>query len=175
MECVKKLKAALAAVPVSQPCTPADVAKLSAGARDASQQLFLMLSLTSPSLLMPTQPLITAVAEGCSWQQLPSACTPVLAWLADGLCSGLPAADHQEAYEMACLLLGVVSLVIPGSLEGRLFEENEATRQSARAAASRLVHTLGAFGASYNSDSKGLSSLLLCTASSPLAVMPWHM
>jgi hypothetical protein len=143
MECVKKLKAALAAVPVSQPCTAATVTALSVGAHDAAQQLVPLLSSAPLNYLLDS-----AVAEACSWQQLPAACMPVLAWLAAGLRSGLPAAAQRQAQEVACVLLGVLSLVVPGSLGGRLYQDpGTAARQSAEAAGLRLLQTLGAFGA----------------------------
>jgi hypothetical protein len=138
MELVRKLKAALAAVPVSQPCTAAAVAALSIGAHDLAEELQHMFSVRTP-LQFESSP----VVDACAWQQLPSACMPVLAWLADGLDSGLPPAAQQQALYMSCFLLMVVSLVIPISLEARVRQRE----QSAKGTALRLLGTLGAFGA----------------------------
>jgi hypothetical protein len=111
MKCVKKLKAALAAVPVSsQPCTAAAVATLFVGTRDARQQLVPVLSQTA--IMQP----VSDMAEEVASQQLPGACMPVLAWLEAGLRSGLPAPARQQALDLASVLLGVVTLAIPGSL-----------------------------------------------------------
>jgi hypothetical protein len=137
-ECVNKLKAALAAVPVSQPCTAAAVAALAIGAHDVAQAIGPVFSVTSPLQLVSS-----ATVDACAWQQLPAACMPVLTWLADGLSSGLPPAAQQQAVYIACLLLVVVSLVVPDSLEARVRQRD----QTAKGTALRLLQTLGAFGA----------------------------
>jgi hypothetical protein len=69
---------------------------------------------------------------------------PVLTWVADGLSSGLPSAVRQQALEVACMLLAVVSLV-PGVLELQLSQgviPPQVTQETAR-----LLQQLGAFGA----------------------------
>jgi hypothetical protein len=137
-ECVRKLKDALAAVPVSQPCTAAAVAALSIGAHDLAEAFHPLFSVTTPLRLNSSR-----AVDACAWQQLPSACMPVLAWLADGLGSGLPPAAQQQALYMMCLLLLVVSLVVPTSLEERVRQRD----QSAKDTALRLLETLGVFGA----------------------------
>jgi hypothetical protein len=144
MDCVKKLKAALAAVPVSQPCTAAAVAALSVGAHDAAERLVPWLSQTPA-----TDGSFSDVAEACASQQLPAACMPVLAWLADGLRSGLPAATQQQALNVASVLLGVVSVTVPDSEKGRVWNGAMYTPEvlAAEADARRLLQTLGPLGA----------------------------
>jgi hypothetical protein len=103
MSCVEKLRAALAAVPVGEPCTAAAVGALYEAGYEASQQL-------SPN--NRRQVPVEDVRETCSQQAVPGACMPVLAWLAAGLRSDLPSSATQQAHGMACALLGVVSRVL---------------------------------------------------------------
>jgi hypothetical protein len=68
---------------------------------------------------------------------------PVLAWLGDGLSSGLGPAVSQQALEVACMLLGVVALAA-----GALNERRSQGRLPPHVAqeAARLLRQLGAFG-----------------------------
>jgi hypothetical protein len=112
MDCVKNLKAALNAVPVDTSCTAAAVAALFVSGHAAARQI-------SPGLpdAMYNEAYNEELREAAAQQQLPGACMPVLAWLASGLSSGLPPAASVQAHEMACVLLGVVALVLPPSLD----------------------------------------------------------
>jgi hypothetical protein len=112
MSCISKLAAALAAVPVDQSCTATAVAALYVSGHAAARQI-------SPGLpdAMYNESYDQKLRPAALQQHLPRACMPVLAWLAAGLSSGLPPAASQQAHEMACVLLGVVALVVPPSLE----------------------------------------------------------
>jgi hypothetical protein len=68
---------------------------------------------------------------------------PVLGWLAAGLSSGLPPAACQQAHEMACVLLGVVSTAVPARLQTDLWAERS-SGQTDRNKAVRLLQQLGA-------------------------------
>jgi hypothetical protein len=92
MSCVRQLQAAIAAVPLSQPCTAAAVEALYAAGHAAARQL-------SPVHFHPRPS--ASSQETCIQQQVPGACMPVLAWLAAGLRSGLPTAATYKAHEMA--------------------------------------------------------------------------
>lgn len=142
MECLESLGKALGSVPSSQPCTAAAVRALHSRVEAAAQQLF-------PELVPGLRLAAGAVdygrlREACTRQQLPGSCMPVLTWVADGLSSGLPSAVRQQALEVACMLLAVVSLV-PGVLELQLSQgviPPQVTQETAR-----LLQQLGAFGA----------------------------
>jgi hypothetical protein len=72
---------------------------------------------------------------------------PVLAWLAEGLSSGLPPAASRQAIELACTLLSVVSQVLPSSMQEQVLSSggtNQATGLAAKA--SRLLEQLGPLG-----------------------------
>jgi hypothetical protein len=136
MSCVKKLKAALAAVPVGEPCTAAAVEVIYVSAHAASRQL-------SPTdrRQAPADNLV----EACAQQQLPRACMPVLAWLAAGLRSGLPPAATEQAHELACALLEVASRVLPDAALQNLSTSGAASSRST-SAAQKAVQKLGSFG-----------------------------
>jgi hypothetical protein len=93
--------------------------------------------------------MMSDVAEAVGIQRLPAACMPVLAWLAAGLGSGLPPAAQQQALDLVSVLLGVVSLVVPDSVKGRVWSGAMYTPEvlAAEADALRLLHTLGSLGA----------------------------
>jgi hypothetical protein len=124
----------MAAVPVSRPCTAEAIETLYVAGRAAALQL-------SPAL--PAAKASEKLQQACTEQQLPGACMPVLAWLAAGLSSGLPPTAQQQAHEMACALLGVVSLVVPGSLQTDLWVKYP-IRQNDQTKAERLLQQLGA-------------------------------
>jgi hypothetical protein len=105
---VERLQAALAAVPVNQSCTGGAVGTLFTAGRAAAQQI------ANGSTTAQEQ---MQVRKACCQQQLPGACMPVLAWLAAGLRSGLSATATQQAHEMACVLLWVVSRSMPDDVE----------------------------------------------------------
>jgi len=64
---------------------------------------------------------------------------PVLAWLAAGLCTGLPPAATQQAYEMACALMGVVTAMLPDRTRNEMGGTD-------RAAVGHLLQQLGKTG-----------------------------
>jgi hypothetical protein len=140
MECITKLQAALAAVPVSQqPCTAA-VRALHVAGHAAARQIF-------PAMYAGVELEAPQMQQACSQQQLPGACMPVLAWLVTGLSSGLPLAASQQAHEMVCVLLGVVSVVVPKSVRHELwgpFTHGGTCSQSVKDEAVRLLQQLGA-------------------------------
>jgi hypothetical protein len=130
MSSIKKLKAALAAVPVGELCTPAAVEAL----YDAGHAILRQLS---PSDKDPV--------DECGQQQLPGACMPVLVWLAAGLRSGLSPAATKQAHEMACSLLGVVSRVFPEAVLGKLATHGGPSPQD-RITSQEAIKQLGTFG-----------------------------
>lgn len=109
MSCVEKLRSALAAVPVDQACTGAAVGALFTAGHVAARDITNDVGKTPQEMRL--------LREACTQQQLPGACMPVLAWLASGLRSGLPATATQQAHEMACWLLKVVTRALPDIIE----------------------------------------------------------
>jgi hypothetical protein len=156
---------ALASVPVSQPCTAAAVRALHFRVLAAAQQLFPELS---PGLrLVAGAAEFGILREACAQQQLPGACLPVLAWLGDGLSSSsLAPAVSQQAVEVACMLLGAVSLA-PGKLEVQLSSGSLPPHVVQETA--RLLQQLGAFGTWYTQVHHAHISSLLLSSKGPLA------
>jgi hypothetical protein len=136
MQPISQLGAALAAVPVAQPCTAAAVRALHVEGHAAARQLAPAMYLGMPAVAF------MELQEACTRQQLPGACMPVLAWLADGLSSGLPAATSLQAHDMVCVLLGVVSLVVPSRLQTKLWDDAGCDQQTLDKAV-RLLQQLG--------------------------------
>lgn len=156
MACVKHLRAALAAVPVAKPCTAAAVAALHVTGHAVAPQLF---PWTSPGLRAVARTHAPGELQyACVQQQLPGACMPVLAWLTDGLSSGLPAAASQQALEVACVLLAVVSLVVPADLDQMFWGDAPPLSQNIQRAAVRLLQQLGATGTCLHKGPRGLDS-----------------
>lgn len=103
MSTVCRLRAALAAVPVQHPCTAEAVQALHAeGSAPARTLVDVNRQDADESRVLDTS----------IQQAVPGACMPVLTWLAAGLRSGMSLSATQQAHEMACLLLGVVSRVL---------------------------------------------------------------
>jgi hypothetical protein len=127
---VTKLKAALAAVPATQPCTPAAVKALHTAGHGAAQHI---------AAVRRTPLASVQVLADCLTEEVPGACMPVLAWLAAGLCTGLPPAATQQAYEMACALMGVVTAMLPDRTRNEMGGTD-------RAAVGHLLQQLGKTG-----------------------------
>jgi hypothetical protein len=70
---------------------------------------------------------------------------PVLTWLAAGLRSGLPPSATQQAHEMACALLGVVSGVLSKTALHELGTPGKPNPQVIFTA-KQALEQLGAFG-----------------------------
>jgi hypothetical protein len=136
MSRVAKLKAALAAVPADQPCTPAAVKALHTAGHAAAQHI---------AAISQTPQASFEVLDDCVEQGVPGACMPVLAWLAAGLRSGLPPAATQQAYAMACALLGVVTAVLPDHLRAEYRSTESLPRE--RGAVNQRLLQLGSTGA----------------------------
>jgi hypothetical protein len=136
MTTVKKLKAALAAVPLQEPCTAGAVDALhTAGA--AAFRILTGEDLHSKAAAQ--------LLDACAHQGLPGACMPVLTWLAAGLRSGLPPAATQQAHEMACALLWVVSQVVSFETQQALAAQEVPSAHIKRTATGYLRH-LGTTG-----------------------------
>lgn len=136
MTTVKKLKAALAAVPLQEPCTAGAVDALhTAGA--AAFRILTGEDLHSKAAAQ--------LLDACAHQGLPGACMPVLTWLAAGLRSGLPSGATQQAHEMACALLGVVTSVLPDQMMHALGTQPVLSPHIMQAAAGMLAQ-LGSAG-----------------------------
>lgn len=112
MPLLQRLRQALAAAPVAEPCTAAAVDTLYTAAYAAARQV-------SPAerLQLPDEEL----EEACVQEQVPAACMPVLAWLAQGLSGELPLASTKQAYNLACALLGVVYRQLPWRIQRQLW------------------------------------------------------
>jgi hypothetical protein len=85
------------------------------------------------------------LVDACAQQGVPGACMPVLAWLAAGLRSGLPPVATQQAHELACALLGVVTAVLPHTLKQQLGLQQDPNPQ-VRGKAVLLLEQLGTIG-----------------------------
>jgi hypothetical protein len=159
MSCVARLQAALAAVPVQQPCTAAAVGAASIAGADAAAEV------AAPDR---TQPAVLQAVEACRHQGVPGACMPVLAWLAAGLRKGLPPAATEEAHNLACSLLGVVCGVLPRILQVQMGAVPLPNPQ-VPAGAVRLLEQLGPAGGS--TLHVMLIAHVLCTGA---AALPCH-
>jgi hypothetical protein len=131
---LERLRLALAAAPLGQPCTADAVGVLYTAAYAAARQVA-----PAERLLHP----LDELEEACVQEQVPSACLPVLAWLAEGLSSGLPPDFSRQAYDMACALLGVVYRQLPRSIQMQLWP-NAAV--GVRMTAGSLLRKLGPNG-----------------------------
>lgn len=132
MSSAKKLRAALAAVPVGQPCTGAAVGALYAAGH----------ATLKGSCGGATAQEVLQLREALSQQGVPGACMPVLAWLAAGLRSSLPSAAVQQAHEMACLLLMVTAGVTGSDLLPLTGDRGVASARG-QCMASRTLRELG--------------------------------
>jgi hypothetical protein len=112
MPLLERLRLALASAPVAEPCTAAAVGTLYTAAYAAARQVA-----PAERLLLPDEEL----EEACAQEQVPTACVPVLGWLAKGLSSGLPPAASKQAYNLACALLGVLFRQLPWRIQGQLY------------------------------------------------------
>jgi hypothetical protein len=111
MSAINRLKTALAAVPLKEPCSATAVAALHAAGAAAFRTLTGVDCRGEPA---------TELLNACAQQAVPGACMPVLAWLAAGLRSSLPPAATQQAHEMACALLRLVSQAVPSETQKEL-------------------------------------------------------
>jgi hypothetical protein len=133
---LERLRLALAAAPVGQPCTAEAVDTLYTAAYAAVRQVAPL----DRSLLPPVD-----IQEASVQEHVPTACMPVLGWLANGLSSGLPPAATKQAYELACAMLGVVYRQLPWSIQDKLWAGPDLAI-TVKMIADSLLQRLGARG-----------------------------
>jgi len=85
------------------------------------------------------------IQEASVQEHVPTACMPVLGWLANGLSSGLPPAATKQAYELACAMLGVVYRQLPWSIQDKLWAGPDLAI-TVKMIADSLLQRLGARG-----------------------------